>query len=200
MFCESAAPAPANNARAVFGFGSPSKDADYTSSFTHVGISCDCCKIKSIKGVRYRCSVCANYDLCQGCMERKEKFEAGVGGGVNPVHCLDHLFYRIGKPNPNHSTLPIVMNRSGFKHTGTKCTQCNEVDPSGYIYKCQMCPNCTLCESCEAKGLHNLQHPRTKILQPSLEAEELAKCRAELELVKRKLQQKHFYEKNTMGW
>lgn len=33
----------------------------------HLGVSCDNCGMKPIQGIRYKCSVCSNYDLCSAC-------------------------------------------------------------------------------------------------------------------------------------
>ncbi|CAF1163336.1 unnamed protein product [Rotaria sordida] len=37
----------------------------------HESISCDGCQSQSIKGLRFKCDTCPNYDLCQRCLERK---------------------------------------------------------------------------------------------------------------------------------
>jgi hypothetical protein len=33
----------------------------------HTGVGCDQCKIRPIKGIRYKCSVCPDYDNCSAC-------------------------------------------------------------------------------------------------------------------------------------
>ncbi len=33
----------------------------------HKGVVCDCCGATRLHGMRYKCNVCPNYDLCQGC-------------------------------------------------------------------------------------------------------------------------------------
>jgi hypothetical protein len=33
----------------------------------HSGVTCDSCSRKNIEGVRYKCSVCSNYDFCETC-------------------------------------------------------------------------------------------------------------------------------------
>ena len=40
-----------------------------TSNAVHYGIICDMCETKDIKGIRYKCIDCADYDVCESCEE-----------------------------------------------------------------------------------------------------------------------------------
>eukprot|EP00826_Nyctotherus_ovalis_P049200 TRINITY_DN5905_c0_g2_i1.p2 TRINITY_DN5905_c0_g2~~TRINITY_DN5905_c0_g2_i1.p2 ORF type:complete len:504 (+),score=136.41 TRINITY_DN5905_c0_g2_i1:168-1679(+) len=40
------------------------------SSITHANIKCNGCDMNPIKGVRYKCSVCSSYNLCEACERR----------------------------------------------------------------------------------------------------------------------------------
>lgn len=42
------------------------------AAVVHAGVACDCCGVKPIVGVRYKCVICANYDLCEGCKDKNE--------------------------------------------------------------------------------------------------------------------------------
>lgn len=37
------------------------------SSIVHNGITCDGCELSPVQGIRYKCSVCPDYDLCSKC-------------------------------------------------------------------------------------------------------------------------------------
>jgi len=45
---------------------SPSPKTDQKDQ-VHQGVRCDGCDVEPIRGTRYKCSVCSNYDLCQQC-------------------------------------------------------------------------------------------------------------------------------------
>ena len=55
--------------------------------YVHRGVSCNACHAHPIRGVRYRCANCVDFDLCEAC-------EA-----LQP-HTRTHLFYKIRVPAP----------------------------------------------------------------------------------------------------
>uniref|UniRef100_U9UHV2 TLDc domain-containing protein n=1 Tax=Rhizophagus irregularis (strain DAOM 181602 / DAOM 197198 / MUCL 43194) TaxID=747089 RepID=U9UHV2_RHIID len=57
--------------------------------YLHYGVKCDCCNY-TIRGIRWRCTSCDDYDLCQDCKPKSE------------IHCHpdDHAF----QPEPHSST------------------------------------------------------------------------------------------------
>ena len=64
----------------------------------HEDIRCDGCSIKPIKGDRYKCSVCENFDLCEKCEE--ENYQKGK---QHP-----HNFIRIRQPIHSDEILPEI--------------------------------------------------------------------------------------------
>ena len=55
--------------------------------FIHRGVTCNACNTHPIKGIRYRCANCNDYDLCEQCE-------------IMQVHLPTHLFYKIKIPAP----------------------------------------------------------------------------------------------------
>jgi len=163
-------------------FGTP----DPHSKTCHDGITCDNCKAVSFTGVRYRCSMCPNYDLCASCIERNE---SSGERRVATFHDATHIFYRLSKQSrlcqeAAVDKFPVIINCSQCVHTGVVCSYCQAFNVVGYLYKCQQCPNINLCEACEVKGLHDPSHPRTTLGRPSAESIELAESRAEIARLK----------------
>ncbi|KAI4131476.1 MAG: hypothetical protein LQ338_001218 [Usnochroma carphineum] len=55
--------------------------------FVHRGVTCNSCNAMPIRGIRYRCTNCNDYDLCEQCEALQ-------------VHDKTHLFYKIRIPAP----------------------------------------------------------------------------------------------------
>ena len=47
------------------------KRAADQQAITHQGYTCDGCNASPITGIRYRCSVCHNFDFCEKCEAEK---------------------------------------------------------------------------------------------------------------------------------
>lgn len=130
-----------------------------TASKDHANISCDGCGAATIIGVRYRCSQCANYDLCEVCILRYENNELNHG----PAFPFGerHLFLRVFDPKLTDAPRADLHSRASSVHDGF-CSGCAG-QIIGFCYSCQLCQGVRLCESCEALGTkHDPTHPRTK--------------------------------------
>eukprot|EP00930_Biecheleria_cincta_P068396 TRINITY_DN5578_c1_g1_i3.p1 TRINITY_DN5578_c1_g1~~TRINITY_DN5578_c1_g1_i3.p1 ORF type:complete len:235 (-),score=28.47 TRINITY_DN5578_c1_g1_i3:1256-1861(-) len=124
----------------------------------HPDVSCDGCGASPITGIRYKCSQCANFDICESCLLR---LEAGEGRHGAPGE--EHLFLRVAKPQLSGNRTDL-MNRASSVHK-VACSGCSASSIIGFRYSCQICLNVHLCESCEALGTkHDPKHPRLKAL------------------------------------
>ena len=129
---------------------------------------CDHCR-NYIIGVRYRCSMCTDYDLCAQCYDScpaRQPGQAQFLSNGQSVHDPSHLFLRIDKPGSAFDQYPTVANRTALVHVGQSCSSCNCHPIVGVLYQCQQCPGLNLCESCEAKGTHDPRHSRIKHTMP----------------------------------
>ena len=112
-----------------------------------------------IQGVRYRCSMCPNFDLCSRCIEPNVK-----------QHPSNHLFLRIDVQQRDLIAMfPAAVNRSTIIHPNSTCIGCNKSgkDFQGIRYQCAQC-QIDLCEACEMQGIHDTSHMRLKFSTPSL--------------------------------
>ena len=62
-----------------------SKQVDLNIPIVHKGIKCSNCGMKNIVGIRYKCTTCPNYNLCEVCEEIIE-------------HDEDHVLLKIKEP------------------------------------------------------------------------------------------------------
>jgi hypothetical protein len=87
--------------------GEESRQPGYEKFYTFPYINCDGCGEKPIFGVRYKCSVCKNFDYCPNCEDKLDH---------------DHYFLKIKKRrmrSPKVSTrvklliVAMIENRAG---------------------------------------------------------------------------------------
>lgn len=64
-----------------------SEDNARRNGCVHRGCQCNSCGMVPIRGVRYRCANCADFDLCETCESQA-------------VHIKSHIFYKIRIPAP----------------------------------------------------------------------------------------------------
>jgi len=89
-------------------------------------------------GDRYKCATCYNFDLCSTC-------EAKPGS-----HPISHPLVKFKRPE-------IV------EHEGVKCDGCGVYPITGDRFKCMVCPQYDMCQQCEEKRLHDVNHPLVKL-------------------------------------
>ncbi|RMZ78130.1 hypothetical protein DV738_g3990, partial [Chaetothyriales sp. CBS 135597] len=73
-----------------------SRDQARRDAYLHRGIECNSCGACPILGVRYHCSNCFDYDLCEICE-------------ANQVHVKSHVFYKIRIPAPSRGPIKQVL-------------------------------------------------------------------------------------------
>src|SRR5439155_25931503 len=97
----------------------------------HHGIKCDVCN-ETIRGMRWKCKNCRDYDLCQQCKSNPPS----VG-----FHPATHEFQSIPYPLHNVRTPKNVNMHSAI------CDFCESVI-LGTRHKCINCPDFDLCNNC----------------------------------------------------
>lgn len=121
-----------------------------SNNIIHENVRCDGCKVKSIKGYRYKCSVCPNFDLCERCEATTDH---------------DHIFFKIKKPLDNQieSGDNIAFSQPENKnpksreqvHRRVCCDGCGMKPIIGNRYKCTVCPNFDFCQNCKENRNHD---------------------------------------------
>ncbi|KAJ9151814.1 EF hand domain-containing protein [Pleurostoma richardsiae] len=64
-----------------------SEDNARRNAYVHRGCMCNACGIVPIRGIRYRCANCADFDLCETCESQG-------------LHIKTHIFYKVRIPAP----------------------------------------------------------------------------------------------------
>lgn len=73
-----------------------------TSGVTHFGVKCQKCGASPMVGIRYKCSVCFDFDYCQSCEEQHYD-----------KHPRQHLFLKVRHPLPNEPGLFSSIGGTG---------------------------------------------------------------------------------------
>jgi hypothetical protein len=68
-----------------------SEDATRRNAYVHRGCQCNSCGTVPIRGIRYRCSNCADFDLCEACE-------------AQGLHIKTHIFYKVRVPTSSFAT------------------------------------------------------------------------------------------------
>ncbi|VUC20246.1 unnamed protein product [Clonostachys rosea] len=122
---------------------------------------CDGCD-KFITGIRHKCLECPDWDYCAECMPSA------------PQNHPKHRFVSVYEP----LQLPIAAETFEQQaiHTGVYCdgpvcartSACTSHYIRGIRYKCAVCHDVDLCETCEAspENKHNKTHPMIKFKTP----------------------------------
>ncbi|OSD06218.1 hypothetical protein PYCCODRAFT_1475052 [Trametes coccinea BRFM310] len=141
----------------------PSLNRKGSEDSLHRGVRCDYCNKGNIKGIRYKCLECADYDLCESCMASPTAWEA---------HDPKHAFF------PIHSTEDFVdfcvvkdkRQRTKLVHKGIHCDGCEMKNITGVRYKCLQCDDYDLCDVCISdpvkRQMHDVSHPFFPIVSP----------------------------------
>ncbi len=65
------------------------------SKIVHKHVTCDNCGKKNIEGVRYKCAVCADFDLCEKC---------------EPIFDHSHPFLKIKRPEQAPTKILCILD------------------------------------------------------------------------------------------
>ena len=123
----------------------------------HVGIICDGCKKKPIRGNRYKCKGCKDFDFCESCYQKNKESHG-------------HEFKKIEKPGntkrPGHKNTKFCQR--GIVHRDIRCERCGLEPLVGYRFMCTICDDYNLCENCEEESGKRHNHPFIKVSYPSI--------------------------------
>ena len=118
----------------------------------HYNIICDGCKVTPLRGNRYKCKKCKDFDFCEDCYKKNKESHGHDFQIIAHPHCRN----RLGHPNKKYCQRGIV-------HSKIMCDGCGMLPLVGWRYKCSVCDEYNLCENCEERigGKHD--HPFIKI-------------------------------------
>ena len=118
----------------------------------HYHVTCDGCKVNPLRGTRYKCKKCENFDFCEDCYNKNKESHGHDFIKIMHPRCRN----RLGHPNRNY------LNR-GILHSKVMCDGCGMLPIEGWRYKCAICEDYNLCENCEERIGRKHFHPFLKL-------------------------------------
>ena len=118
----------------------------------HYRVICDGCKVTPLRGNRYKCKVCKDFDFCENCYKKDKESHGHAFKVIAHPSCRN----RIGHPNKQYL-------QRGNIHSKVMCDGCGMLPITGWRYKCSICDNYDLCENCEERIGRKHDHPFIKL-------------------------------------
>ncbi|EER05308.1 hypothetical protein Pmar_PMAR027951 [Perkinsus marinus ATCC 50983] len=107
----------------------------------HYGVTCAECGVSPIRGRRYHCDFCTEYDLCEGCYKEE----------ANRKHRETHLFTLVVKPV---KVWTVQMREpKGTLMSTIPCERCGQLPVGGATYSTVALPDSHYCLPCYREGL-----------------------------------------------
>jgi len=131
----------------------------------HKRITCDGCGTKPILGVRYKCTVRNDFDLCSTC-EAKSVQPYPMVKIVRPRQRPDgnELVYQMLNSHAGPTPPVSFQEQALFVHHHVRCDECATFPIVGTRFKCTTRADFDLCSNCEKKKTQPF--PMVKIFDP----------------------------------
>lgn len=110
----------------------------------HLNVKCDGCEQVPLKGPRWNCQYCPNFDFCQRCFDSK-------------THAAGHTFRKTSPHDPR-----LMYDHE--VHQRVTCDGCKQFPIKGIRWKCRTCLDFDLCERCIGVNSHANQHQFRRVL------------------------------------
>ncbi|TBU25294.1 hypothetical protein BD311DRAFT_700421 [Dichomitus squalens] len=125
----------------------------------HKNVRCDFCGRRDIRGIRYKCLQCPDFDWCSTCMASPEAWEA---------HAATHPFFPIHRKEDflHFCYVKDRRDRRQLAHNGITCDGCQEKNIRGVRHKCLQCQDYDLCDKCVSSPKTRQGHDVTHVFFP----------------------------------
>ena len=124
----------------------------------HFNILCDGCKMNPIRGNRYKCIGCPDFDFCENCYLKNKDSHGHEFKKIEKLSFTNIFEYKNNDYNKRENV-----------HMGVKCNRCGSNPIIGWRFKCSICENYNLCEKCEENSGYEHGHPLIKIYNPKMQ-------------------------------
>ena len=126
----------------------------------YFNVLCDGCKMNPIRGNRYKCKGCPDFDFCENCYQKNKNTHGHEFKKIEKLGCANIFEY---KGNDYYKRENV--------HMGVRCNGCGKNPITGIRFKCSICQNYNLCGKCEESSGCKHGHPLIKTYNSSMQKE-----------------------------
>ena len=126
----------------------------------HFNVLCDGCKMNPIRGNRYKCIGCPDFDFCENCYQKNKDTHGHEFKKIEKLGCANIFEYKNNDYNKRENV-----------HMGVRCNGCGKNPINGCRFKCSICENYNLCGKCEESSGYKHGHPLIKTYNSKMQKE-----------------------------
>lgn len=130
---------------------------------------CDGCMMDPLRGIRFRCAQCPDYDLCESCHAEMDHPHTmlPVHSGIvcdqcdRPLRGIRHMCTVCldSDSGDSYDLCHDCFIQHGHRHKmlevhQVKCDGCGQQPLIGKRFTCSKCPGYDLCQTCHRRGVH----------------------------------------------
>jgi hypothetical protein len=135
---------------------SSAEDANSNSSNIHYAVVCDGCGVTPIRRIRYKCTVCEDYDLCEVCYTRRATLHHESHNFLAINNTAQISYFSHGTPE----TFQRNQETTTYTHgTNYLCLDCNE---QFHIAEIEESEN--ICPLCHSENIEERREYRNALL------------------------------------
>ncbi|PIL31453.1 hypothetical protein GSI_06154 [Ganoderma sinense ZZ0214-1] len=125
----------------------------------HKNVRCDFCGKQDIKGTRYKCLQCPDFDWCNACMSSPKAWEAHTAShAFFPIHTMEEF--------PHFCLVKDSRRRRQLVHSNITCDGCKQKNIVGVRHKCLQCEDFDLCDMCVSSANTRREHDVAHVFFP----------------------------------
>lgn len=137
------------------------KNEDEENSSEVHRVRCGACGNNPIRGDRYKCLQCDNFNLCAGCFESRTEVKDHKSGHLLVHFRLPNEIFGRAVTDDEVTLEKLKQFYAKEVNDSVNCDGCKKGEFTGLRFKCDSCADYDLCEKCATTGVITNEHQST---------------------------------------